>query len=63
VEPFRLLSLLKDEWKLLNDAEIEGAIDIAKAWIGKAEAWIKLPKNKRPVIDVLKALRGEAAHD
>ncbi len=54
--PFKLLSELGDKWHVFNDAEGEGAIDIAEAWLVKAKAWFKTPKSKRPVADAVKQL-------
>lgn len=58
--PFKAFEAMGEAWRILNDAEIEGAIDIAEEWVKKARAWLSAPKNKRPVLDRVKAILKEA---
>jgi hypothetical protein len=62
-EPFKLLRQLGDAWHIFTDAEVEAAREIARAFVAKADAWLKTAKGKRPVLDCVKYLAGNGGSD
>ena len=57
---FRAVDFLGPKYRILNDPEVETGIELLRAKADEMEAWLKTPKAKRPVLDAVKALLGEA---